>query len=98
MQIPGQRGYLINTSVCKYNTKACINRHMHKVTHIYFLPRLYYSKLLGASVMVCIVGESLINCLHNMVASNLFMQCTFVDNSVQVEGARDYGHTHISEV
>ena len=48
--------------------------------------------------MVCIVGESLINCLHNMVASNLFMQCTFVDNSVQVEGARDYGHTHISEV
>ena len=48
--------------------------------------------------MVCIVGESLINCLHNIVASNLFMQCTFVDNSVQVEGARDYGHTHISEV
>ena len=93
MQIPGQQEYLINTSVRKYNTKACINRHMHKVTHIYYLHRLYCSKLLGASVMVCIVGETLINCLHN-----LFMQCTFVDNSVQVEGARDYGHTHISEV
>ena len=98
MQILGQQEYLINTYVCKYNTKACINRHMHKVTHIYCLHRLYCSKLLGASVMVCIVGESLINCLHNMVASNLFMQCTFVDNSVQVEGARDYGHIHISEV
>lgn len=98
MQIPGQREYLINTSVCKYNTKVCINRHMHKVTHIYCLHRLYCSKLLGASVMVCIVCEALINCLHNIVASNLFMQCTFVDNSVQVEGARDYGHTHISEV
>ena len=93
MQIPGQREYLINTSVCKYNTKACINRYMHKVTHIYCLHRLYCSKLLGAPVMVCVVGEALINCLHN-----LYMQCTFVDNSVQVEGARDYGHTHISEV
>nr|POF01654.1 nuclear ribonuclease z [Quercus suber] len=37
MEIPGQREYLINTFVCKYNTKACINRHMHKVTHIYCL-------------------------------------------------------------
>lgn len=43
---------------------------------------------------VCIVYEALMNCLHEV----LLLQSTFLDNSVPVEGARDYGHTHLLEV
>lgn len=35
---------------------------------------------------------------NTLSISLLFMQSTYVDNSTTVDQARDYGHTHLSEV
>ncbi|KAF7808852.1 tRNase Z TRZ1 isoform X1 [Senna tora] len=49
----------------------------------------------GDTMADFIVDETNIDVLRARI---LVMECTFVNNSITVEHARDYGHTHLSEI
>ncbi|KAJ7960468.1 Nuclear ribonuclease Z [Quillaja saponaria] len=49
----------------------------------------------GDTMSDFILDENNIDVLRARI---LVMQCTFVNNSIKVEHARDYGHTHLSEI
>ncbi|XP_075660850.1 tRNase Z TRZ1 isoform X2 [Castanea sativa] len=63
-----------------------------EITYTVTVPEIAFT---GDTMSDFIVDQHNIDALRSRI---LVMECTFVDNSVQVEGARDYGHTHISEI
>ncbi|KAK9995999.1 hypothetical protein SO802_020685 [Lithocarpus litseifolius] len=63
-----------------------------EITYTVTVPEIAFT---GDTMSDFIVDQNNIDALRSRI---LVMECTFVDNSVQVEGARDYGHTHISEI
>ncbi|XP_050257605.1 tRNase Z TRZ1-like isoform X3 [Quercus robur] len=63
-----------------------------QITYTVTVPEIAFT---GDTMSDFIVDQNNIDALRSRI---LVMECTFVDNSVQVEGARDYGHTHISEI
>ncbi|XP_050257604.1 tRNase Z TRZ1-like isoform X2 [Quercus robur] len=60
-----------------------------EITYTVTVPEIAFT---GDTMSDFIVDQNNIDALRSRIL------CTFVDNSVQVEGARDYGHTHISEI
>ncbi|XP_030941017.1 tRNase Z TRZ1 isoform X2 [Quercus lobata] len=63
-----------------------------QITYTVTVPEIAFT---GDTMSDFIVDQNNIDALRSRI---LVMECTFVDNSVQVEGARDYGHIHISEI
>ncbi|XP_059442792.1 tRNase Z TRZ1 [Corylus avellana] len=63
-----------------------------EITNTVTVPEIAFT---GDTMSDFIVDQNNIDALRSRI---LVMECTFVDNSVSVEDARDYGHIHISEI
>lgn len=63
-----------------------------EITNTVTVPEIAFT---GDTMSDFIVDQNNIDVLRSRI---LVMESTFVDNSVSVEHARDYGHTHLSEI
>uniref|UniRef100_A0A2N9H419 Uncharacterized protein n=1 Tax=Fagus sylvatica TaxID=28930 RepID=A0A2N9H419_FAGSY len=62
-----------------------------EITNTVTVPEIAFT---GDTMSDFIIDQNNIDVLRSRI---LVMESTFLDNSVPVEGARDYGHTHLSE-
>ncbi|GMY15672.1 tRNase Z TRZ1-like [Fagus crenata] len=63
-----------------------------EITNTVTVPEIAFT---GDTMSDFIIDQNNIDVLRSRI---LVMESTFLDNSVPVEGARDYGHTHLSEI